>query len=613
MADANIRAVITAQDNASSTLNKVGKNIENVGSSAKQFIGDAIGQATVVATAGLAALTAGAVLSVKAFEEQQNEIAQTNAVLKSTAGIAGVTADAVTNLATSLQKTTRYSDEQVRSVENLLLTFTKISKDTFPDATRAVLDMATALGEDTKSASIQLGKALQDPILGITALRRVGVNFSDAQKDVIKNLVDTGHQLDAQKMILKEIQTEFGGSAEAAGNTFAGSLDKLNNALNDVEETIGQFIVEGLVPLVQWAAKVVAAIDWTAVMAKVRSTLQQTADKVKMFVAPIKDFLEKYKGPLLDFMKDFGIAALILVPSLALLGATIAVITSPLFILTATLAALIFIFQNWNKHIVETRVALAALFLPLLPLVLAVEGVIAVWQRWSEQIVATGERIKAFIAEVVAGLEWLKNNWAEAIGYIIGLVATLPITIPLFFIEAMVKVIGYLATINWGAVFGSIGNAFVNMWEGAKTAALNALNYMKNLDWGGIVTNVGKGLGNDIIGVVNGAMKGAFGGVPLLKDHIPQIPKFAQGIENFSGGLAYVHQGEVLANLARGTTVIPKDKVDTSSSAPQINVTIQAGAYMGNPADARRYAQLIADAMKDLAGKKNMSAAEMLS
>lgn len=39
------------------------------------------------------------------------------------------------------------------------------------------------------------------------------------------------------------------------------------------------------------------------------------------------------------------------------------------------------------------------------------------------------------------------------------------------------------------------------------------------------------------------------------------IPGFSTGVSNFGGGLAYVHGGEVLANLAPGTDVIPKREV----------------------------------------------------
>lgn len=247
---ANIKAVITADDKASSVLKSFGDN--SVDASKKMMAG--------VAAAG-AAIVAFGVESVKAFEDSQSRIAQTNAVLQSTGGIAGVTADAVTKLSSALERQTSFSDEDVRSVENMLLTFTSIGKDIFPQATKTVLDMATALGEDTQSAAIQLGKALQDPVLGVTALRRVGVNFNSAQQDVIKNLVDTGNAAKAQQLILAELTREFGGSAVAAGNTFAGSLAKLKNQFNNLEETVGQTLVEALMPLMNWIDNWVAKVQ----------------------------------------------------------------------------------------------------------------------------------------------------------------------------------------------------------------------------------------------------------------------------------------------------------------------------------------------------------------
>ena len=64
---------------------------------------------------------------------------QLNAVLKSTAGVAGVTAQAADDLAKSLEGVTNFDDEAVLSAENLLLTFTKIGKDIFPQTTETVL------------------------------------------------------------------------------------------------------------------------------------------------------------------------------------------------------------------------------------------------------------------------------------------------------------------------------------------------------------------------------------------------------------------------------------------------------------------------------------------
>jgi hypothetical protein len=209
-------------------------------------------QSSVLAVAGIGALTVAAKQSLDAFNDSEKQLAQLDAVLKSTKGAAKLTKDEIVNLASSLQNTTTYSDEAVLSAENLLLTFTNIGRETFPQATKTVLDMSTALGQDTKSSAIQLGKALQDPILGVTALRRVGVNFSKDQLAVIENLVKTGKTLDAQKMILKELNTEFGGSASAQALTFAGRIEILKNKFNDLQEKVGgviaglaQFFVTG--------------------------------------------------------------------------------------------------------------------------------------------------------------------------------------------------------------------------------------------------------------------------------------------------------------------------------------------------------------------------------
>lgn len=215
--------------------------LHNVSNLAKRF--------AVAMTVMAGAAVAFGVSSVKSFEESEAASKQLETVLKSTGGVAGVTADKANELARNLQKVTKYSDESVLGGENLLLTFTAIGKDIFPQATETMLDMSQALGQDVKSSAIQLGKALQDPILGVTALRRVGVNFSEKQQDVIKKLVETGKAAEAQALILKELQVEFGGSARAAGETFAGKMAILKNSFDDVKESIGQTIVTALIPL----------------------------------------------------------------------------------------------------------------------------------------------------------------------------------------------------------------------------------------------------------------------------------------------------------------------------------------------------------------------------
>ena len=163
--------------------------------------------------------------------EAQKVAAQTNAVLKSTGKAAHVSAKQVEDMAESLMTMSGVDDELIQQGENLLLTFKNIRNETgrgndiFDQATKAMLDMSVALGQDATSSAIQLGKALNDPVKGVTALRRVGVSFTAAQIKQIKTLVATGKTLQAQKLILRELNQEFGGSREGSRRNPAGQAE----------------------------------------------------------------------------------------------------------------------------------------------------------------------------------------------------------------------------------------------------------------------------------------------------------------------------------------------------------------------------------------------------
>ena len=232
---ANVSIVITAQDKASGVLKGVGSALGGIAK-----------VAGAVALAGGAALVGFLSSSVKEASEAENAMAQLNAVLKSTDGAAGMSAIELNKMADSLSSVTRFTDEAIIGAESMLLTFTSIGQDVFPQATETVLDMSQALGQDLQSSAIQLGKALNDPIQGVSALRRVGVQFTDSQEKMIKKLVESGDLLGAQTMILNELNKEFGGSAKAAGETFAGQMDILKNKISNLKEGIGQALMPAL-------------------------------------------------------------------------------------------------------------------------------------------------------------------------------------------------------------------------------------------------------------------------------------------------------------------------------------------------------------------------------
>lgn len=258
---------VTAVQDAAKTAKKAGGDIADGLGGALASIGKV---AAGLAVAGIAAVGTGLTIAVKEAADAEKNLAQLDSVLKSTGGAAGVTRDSILELASSLQRTTTFSDDEVIAADSLLLTFTRIGKEVFPDATRAVLDMSIALGQDTKSSAIQLGKALNDPIKGVTALSKAGVSFTAEQKKLIKSLVESGDVMGAQKIILQELQTEFGGSAEAAGKTLSGSLTILKNAGLDILETIGTALLPMLTQLAQGLRD---ALDNPAVQAGIQAIM----------------------------------------------------------------------------------------------------------------------------------------------------------------------------------------------------------------------------------------------------------------------------------------------------------------------------------------------------
>jgi hypothetical protein len=154
--------------------------------------------------------------SAEEFENLEKANAQLEAGLRSTGEAAGLSFEALEEGQEQLRDKIDYSRAAIADMQSQLLTFPAVTKKTFGEASMAIADMATRLHAGLDQTAIQVGKALQDPVKGITALHRVGVNFSETQKAMIKNFVETGQSAKAQQLILKELNTEFGGSAEAA-------------------------------------------------------------------------------------------------------------------------------------------------------------------------------------------------------------------------------------------------------------------------------------------------------------------------------------------------------------------------------------------------------------
>jgi hypothetical protein len=493
----------------------------------------------------LTAVTVGVVAfgvsAVRSFEESQNVMAQTNAVLASTGNAAGITADQVTKLASALERQTKFADEDVQKVENLLLTFTSIGKDIFPQATSTVLDMATALGEDTQSAAIQLGKALQDPILGVTALRRVGVNFNSAQQDVIANLVNTGRAAEAQQMILKELNKEFGGSAVAAGNTLAGQMAKLGNQFDNVKEAIGGIIAEVAVPLLS------SLLNWFNAAGGVEGVM----NKLRVALEKVQPFLPAIIGAIVGG----------LIPAFVALGISIWTALAPIIPFIAAAAAIGYAanwiaqqFGGWN--VVLSTVGQALRIVTSVVRDMLMPSILALWSTIQTTIVPVFQQIgnilgphmkDILIALVVAGIIPLAVAVATIVGALWAFVNVLNVVI-----QVASSVIGWIIRVN--STLWSFYSTVVGIFSGAGGWLYGAGQALIQGFINGITSMIG-----GVIGAVRGAVGGAIGSVrSLLGIHSPSTvfkeigrnvtQGFVEGI-NSTAGMAIDAMGNLGGNI----------------------------------------------------------------
>jgi hypothetical protein len=242
---ANTKELDKALDGATKRLRDTAGKMNDLGKSLS------IGLTAPIAAFGVIA-TKNAVDSAKA-------IAQVEAAVQSTGGAAGRSVAQLEEMAAGLQRISLYDDDQIlKEVTANLLTFTNVTGTQFDKAQVAILNLSTRLGTDLTSASVQVGKALNDPIKGVTALGRAGVQFTAEQKELITTLTESGDVAGAQAIILGELETQFGGAAEAAANV--DPYTQLANEVGNLSEDFGAIINDALKPFVGFVRQVVDSI-----------------------------------------------------------------------------------------------------------------------------------------------------------------------------------------------------------------------------------------------------------------------------------------------------------------------------------------------------------------
>lgn len=489
-----------------------------------------LGAAFAAAGAGLLLIGKGLASSVQAAMEAQVVQSQLNAVLTSTGGIAGVTADAVNALSNALSMKTGIDDDAITSAQSLLLTFTDIGQDVFPVATNTVLDMATALNggvipsvEELKAQSILLGKALQDPDAGLGALKRVGVNVDE----LTKLFTPLMSKEEKQRLILQELAKEFGGSAEAAGKTFAGQLAILQIKMGDIQETIGTALLPVLSDLATMLGDYLNKPETKKFIedlaAGIGNLARQAAENLPVFIKYIQDafgWFEDNKGVVVAALAIIGtaIAAFVYTTVIPAAIAAISALWPILLIMAAIGLAAYILYEAWTNNWGGIRDAIINLWTVIQPYFQILLDWLQIYvpialqllaNLWNTVLLPAVQKFFGFVATVmIPGLiyvvQWLAVNVPAAIQKLISWWNTLKTTVAI--------VLSNIES-NFKAVFGQLINKFSNFIEKGQEVVTFLLNVFESA-----FQSVGQIIGN-VIGLVGSLLKK----LQELADNMPAI------------------------------------------------------------------------------------------
>jgi len=435
------RAMKKAQKN----LKRFGKNIQKTGR-------------TLTTSLTLPILAFGAA-SIKAFDEQEKAIGQVEAGLKSTGMAAGFTSEQLQKMAAELQKVSLFGDEDIlKNATAQLLTFTNITGEQFAKTQEIALDLATRLDGDLKSASIMLGKALNDPVANLSALSRAGIQFSEDQKTLIKSLVETGKLAEAQTIILEELERQYGGSAEAARDAGLGGVEALKNKFMDLTEQIGQRLLPIVTKLASFLVGLLEKFD------KLDEGTKDTIVTFGLVLAAI--------GPILIFVGrlSVGLAA----ASKAFVALNLVMKANPLLriasIILTVVSALIY-FYNTNLKVRAS-----------------IKGLFAAAKIYFKGIAEFALKTFAGIGELIIGvftldIDRIKNGFNKSKDAIVNYGTDIGSAFTDAFNEEMTKDLGAnVQEISMDFNKISINNPFKEVSEDTNKAIESTTEYKKSLD-----------------------------------------------------------------------------------------------------------------------------------
>lgn len=513
--------------------------------------------------AGAAAVIGGTKIlgsMIQEFSDSTKIAAQTNAVLQSTGSIANVSAGQVQQLATALMNKSGVDDEAIKSGENMLLTFTSIrneagkGNDIFNQTSKAVLDMDTAMthgnvtAESLAHTSILVGKALNDPVKGATALRRVGVSLDEQQQKMIKTMVAHNDVIGAQKIVLGELNKEFGGSAAAMGSTLPGKINilrenlknlggdligklapafntavtfaidhlpQISAVMSQVGAGISYVIQNTIVPVVQRIADVVQTVvaavkpHWQ----EIKDDVVAVADGFKAVVGAIVDFGGKYQGVLLP-LAGFITAIVVAIKAWEVATAAWTVVTTiatavqtafdavlaanPIGLVVLAIAGLVGALVVLYTRSQTVRDIVNGAFQAIRQVVSEVVGFLSnLWKKYGDDLIAVARTafntVKTVIQTVISVIRAL---WAEFGGALISIARTYFDALKTY-ISTVLNVIKDVIRIALALIHGDWGKAWSALKDLVSTVISGVIKIIS--DFASIALTLAKAIGKALL------------------------------------------------------------------------------------------------------------------
>lgn len=477
---------------AHGTFKALADGTDNLG---RQFID--FGKKAAVAFTAVAAGTA--VFAKKALDaayEAQRVSAQTEAIVRTTGKAAGVSAAEVQRLADALSFKTGVDDEAIQSSMNMLLAFKQVrneagrGNDVFTRASAAMLDLANVFGS-VDGAAMQLGKALSDPVKGITALRRAGVTFTEAQQQQIKTLARSGDLLSAQRIILSQVESQVGGTAAATATAaarmriaFENLQEKIGALLMPAFEGFARVMTDDVIPAIQRLVDTYGE-RLTRFFTRLWSSIKNVTATVSRTLQPvlkrIGDWMSRNTGTVATFFSVLAGAAVL--ASIAAVAAGIAGLFNPVTLLVAAVAAaaagIVHAYKNFDtfRQVVDSVArfltgtvgpALARVFRTLADTIASlVDGIRT---RWADISAATANIFDAITAQVRIAAAVLQRIW-DVFGAAITASVTRAWNATAQTVRGALDVIKGVLDIFLGILSGHWGRA----WDGLKSVVSGTL------------------------------------------------------------------------------------------------------------------------------------------